>query len=59
MKAIVTAVFEIDVSEWFADEGLTKKQRLKRIEEELADYSVLMENADYKNFSYSEVTEIV
>lgn len=50
MKAIFKPEFEIDVSEWYLGEGLTKKQRIKKIKEDLEDFSVFMLHAEYTNF---------
>lgn len=43
MKATFTATFEVDVTDWFQGEGMTKKQRIKKIEENLEDYSIFMQ----------------
>ena len=51
MKAIVQATFTIDVSAWRTDEGLSKKQRMDKIQEDLYDFSVFMPHFEYKNFS--------
>jgi len=55
MKAIVKAIFEINVSDWNKDENLTKKQRIKRIKEDLSDFSIFMSHFDYENFKKVDV----
>lgn len=50
MKAIVTTTFEIDVTDWSKDEGLTKNQRIEKIKEDLHDFSVFMPHFEYENF---------
>lgn len=55
MKAIVKAEFLFDVTEWFKDEGLTKQQRIDKIEEELSDFSVFMPLSSYDHFEGAEV----
>ena len=58
MKAIATAKFEIDVSDWSKDEGLTNKQRIKQIQTDLEDFSVFMLHFTYENFKDIKVTII-
>ena len=55
MKAIVTASFEIDVTDWYKGERLTKKEKFEKVKEELADFSVFMPLAEYSNFKDVEV----
>jgi len=47
MKAIVTAKFEFDVTDWYEDEKLTLKQKEKQLKEDLSDFSVFMPLAEY------------
>lgn len=56
MKAIIKAEFEIDVDDWSKGEGLSKEQRIKKITEDLSDFSVFMSHcSDYNNFKSVEV----
>lgn len=55
MKALVTATFEIDVTDWNKGEGLSLAQRKKKIEEDLEDFSVFMPHFDYEKFRKVEV----
>jgi len=56
MRAIITAEFEIDVDDWSKGEGLNKSQRIKKIIEDLSDFSVFMPHcSDYNNFKSVEV----
>jgi hypothetical protein len=48
MKAIIKPVFEIDVSDWYEDERLTKKEKIAKLKEDLSDFSVFMIHCDYE-----------
>lgn len=48
MKAIIKPIYEVDVSDWYMDERLTKKEKIAKLKEELADFSVFMLHCDYK-----------
>ena len=49
MKALITASFEIDVTDWYEGERLTKTEKFNKVKEELADYSVFMPLAKYEH----------
>lgn len=55
MKAMITAKFEIDVSDWNTDENLSVKENKEKIIEDLSDYSVFMPMCDYKKLKSVEV----
>ena len=55
MKAIFKPTFEIDVTDWYAGERLTKKEKIEKLKEELSDFSVFMVHADYGNLKKIEV----
>ncbi len=50
MKAIVTATFEIDVTDWYSDEGLSIDRKTRLLKDDLEDFSVFMPHFEYKNF---------
>lgn len=58
MKARFTATFEIDVSDWYEDERLTKAEKTAKLKEDLADYSVFMLHAQYQALKDCEVSII-
>ena len=49
MKAIIKPVFEIDVTDWYEDDRLTKKEKIEKLKEELEDFSVFMPQCEYSN----------
>ena len=55
MKALVTATFEIDVTDWYEDERLTKTEKTERLKEELSDFSVFMPLFEYRDLKDVEV----
>lgn len=55
MKAIIKATFELDVTDWYADEKLTKSEKRAKLEEDLSDFSVFMPNFQYKDFKDVQV----
>lgn len=55
MKAIIKPVFEIDVSDWYEDERLTKKEKVEKLKEDLSDFSVFMLHAEYSNLKDVDV----
>lgn len=55
MKAVFKPTFEIDVTDWFKDERLTKVEKIERLKEELSDYSVFMLHAQYEALKDIEV----
>lgn len=48
MYAYVTPTFKIDVRDWFVYEGMPEDERVRRIQEDLQDYSVFMPKAEYQ-----------
>ena len=55
MKAKVTATFEIDVTDWYSDERLTKKEKQEKLIEDLSDFSVFMPHFEWKSFKDVDV----
>lgn len=55
MKAIIIATFEVDVSDWYEDERLNKKEKIKKLKEDLSDFSVFMPQFDYESLKDVEV----
>jgi len=55
MKAIIKPTYEIDVSEWYEDEGLTNKEKIEQLKEDLSDFSVFMLHCDYQALKDVEV----
>jgi len=55
MKAIITTKFEINVDDWYEDEGLTKKEKIVKLKEELSDFSVFMLHFEYDNLKDVDV----
>ena len=48
MKIKVTGSFKVDVSDWYEDERLTKKEKLKRLEEDFNDIEVFCNHVDWR-----------
>ena len=59
MKALVQATFKIDVSDWFEDEGLTKRQRLEKIKEEMVNSLIKYAGRFNYNKALSDASNIV
>lgn len=55
MKAVIKTRFEIDVSDWYGDERLTKKEKVQKLEEDLSDYSVFMLHFTYESLKDVDV----
>ncbi len=55
MEVKVIATFEWDVSDWYEDERLTKKEKVAKLEEDLADFSVFMPHFEYERLKDVEV----
>ena len=57
--AYIQPTFKLDITDW-NDEGESKDKMVRRLREELADYSVFMQNhiADYKNLEDVDVRVI-
>lgn len=58
MKIKVKLIYELDVSDWYEDEKLTKKQKLARLEEDLSDISVHCNHCNYDTLTGCEIKEI-
>lgn len=55
MKTIIKPTFEIDTSDWYEGERLTKKEKIKKLKEDLSDFSVFMLHCDYEALKDVEV----
>ena len=59
MKAIITTTFEVDVDGWFDEDELTKEQRIKKLKEDLSDFSVFMQHFEYENLKDVNVKIVI
>ena len=48
MKVKIKLECELDVSEWYENERLTKKEKLKRLNEDFNDIEIFNNHLDYK-----------
>lgn len=58
MKIQVDLIYELDVSDWYEDEKLTKKQKLRRLEEDLSDISVHCNHCNYETLKDCKIKEL-
>lgn len=58
MKVKVKLVYKLDVDDWYEDEKLTKKEKLNKLREDLADISVHSKHCNYETLVGCEVTEL-
>lgn len=58
MKIQVKLIYNLDVSDWYEDERLTKKEKLQRLEEDLSDISVHCNHCTYETLVGAEIKEI-
>ena len=58
MKIQVKLIYELDVTDWYAGDGLTKKQKLDNLKEELSDISVHCQHCTYETLKGCEIKEI-
>ena len=55
MKVEVKLVYELDITDWYEDENLTKKEKLERFKEDIYDVSVHCNHCTYKTQTGCEV----
>jgi len=58
MKIKVSLFYELDVTDWYEGEKLNKKQKLKKLEEDLSDISVHCRHCNYETLTGCRVEEI-
>lgn len=58
MKIQVKLIYNLDVSDWYEDERLTKKEKLQKLEEDLSDISVHCNHCNYETLVGCEIKEI-
>jgi len=59
MRIQVKLIYELDADDWYEDEKLTKKKKLERLQEDLADISVHCNHCNYETLVGCEVKEII
>ena len=57
MKIKIIGSYIIDTKDWYSNEKLTKKQKLKRISEDFEDIEVFSNHINYKTLSV-EIKEL-
>ena len=58
MKIQVNLIYELDVSDWYEDEKLTKKEKLEKLKEDLSDISVHCNHCNYDTLKDCKIKEI-
>lgn len=56
MKVQVKLIYELDITDWYEDEKLTKKQKLAKFTEDIADISVHSNHCNHETLVSSEVS---